>query len=348
MADAISTKLPRSAPAPRHAIDRVAAKIEPRLAALFRRLPAGVSLFTGGVFILATIFLPLAIDGCGDYAGTGKDIVLGKLDTYWPSFTGSVPYFGRGFYIFLLAWGAVAVVAALARLLGRDLLRSRIWLPVVLAGALSCFVMADTMVWPVIDLAYHLPDGLLWVLLLPVGLAPYRFFRTARAPSVRASRCLRRVFLLGSVLFALTIAGWAVMVITDAEPFDSPHLALCVAGYLLFFLPPALCLFGPLALWFRHGVWPMEDSALYWPSLRRRLVLTSAPLVAGQLWVAYMPTQIPHAAWGLIPCLAGIHLITLGYLRLARSAKLALQLPVFSSQLSVVSPRLRSITTHNS
>jgi hypothetical protein len=61
-----------------------------------------------------------------------------------------------------------------------------------------------------------------------------------------------------------------------------------------------------------------------------------------------MSTQIPHAAWGLIPCLAGIHLITLGYLRLARSAKLALQLPVFSSQLSVVSPRLRSITTHNS
>ena len=316
----------RSAPARRYAIDRVAAKIEPRLKALFDRLPANVSLFTGGVFILVTVFLPLAIDGCGRYGGTGKDLLIGKAGTYWPSWLGMRP-FGRWFYIFLLAWAALAIVVALARLLKRDLGRSRIAVLIALAGALSYFVMADFMIFAIIDLDKRLRGGLAgYLLLLCASLAVFLFFRAARAESIRASRFLRRLFLLGGALTALTIAGWAAVVISDAELIDSPHRALRVAGDLLLLSPPALCILAPLALWFRHSLWPMADSARHWPSLRRRLALVCVPVVAGQFYAAYRSFVGPRV-WGLALCLAGIHLITLGYLRLRKQAEAA-RIPV--------------------
>jgi hypothetical protein len=345
MADAISTKLPRSAPAPRYAIDRLGEKIEPRLRAIFHRLPAGVSLFAGGIFILVTVFLPLAVNGCGGYAGTGRDLAAGKPDTFWPSWFG-MSAFGRWFYVYLLAWGVLAVVAALAHLLKRDPRRSRIMALIALAGATSYFVMADIMIWPIFFLGDYLPDKLKGVLaLVSLGLAAYLFLRTARVPSVRASRFLRLVFRLGGALFALSFAGWVVIAALDAGPASSTHLALRVVGYVQEFWPPAFCLFGPLALWYRHGVWPMADSSVYWPSLRRRLALAYAPAVAGQFYAAYRSFVEPRV-WGLAVCLAGIHLITLGYLRLARSAKPALQSSVLSSLLSVVSQQ--SSVVHNS
>ncbi len=322
MANEISSNLPSSAPAPRHLIDRVAAKIEPRLRALFRRLPSGVSLFTGGVFILATVFLPLAIDGCGGYAGTGRDLAAGKPDTYWPSWLGMSP-FGRWFYIFLLACAALAVVVALARLFKHDFRRSHIALLVALACATSYFVMADIMIWPIFFLGDYLPDELQWGLtLVTFGLVAYLFLRTVRVPSVRASRFLRLVFRLGGGLFVLSFPAWVLVAVLDTNAANSTHLALQTVGYVLLLSPPVLCVFGPLALWFRHGVWPMAESSLYWPSLRRRLALACSPVVAGQFYAAYRSFVEPRV-WGLALCLAGIHLVTLGYLRLRKQAEAA-------------------------
>src|SRR5438552_4191935 len=96
-------------------IDRVGEKVEPRLRSVLKRVPPRVSLLTGGVFILLTLYLPLAMNGCGKYSGRGRDIVLGEHDSYWPSLNLlTAGDLGRWFYIFLLVCLGFSVVLALA------------------------------------------------------------------------------------------------------------------------------------------------------------------------------------------------------------------------------------------
>jgi hypothetical protein len=349
MANAISSNLPSNAPAPRYAIDRVAAKIEPRLRALFRRLPAGVSLFTGGVFILVTVFLPLATDGCGHYGGTGKDLLVGKSAVYWPSLAGYWGgEFGRWFYLFLLAWAALAIAAALAPLINRDLsVRRSVIKPLAaLAGAISFFVAADLCAWSLLrvgDSLWPAVEDSVGVLFF--GLAPCIGFSALWAKGVRASRSLRLIFAILGATCGLDVALSVYVGATSADLAGPTSAAFSVVFWVVFLSPFVLCLLGPLAVWFRHGVWPMADSARYWPSLRRRLVLAYAPAVAGQIYVGFLAIFAVHV-WGLVPCLLGIHLVTLGYLRLARRAEPALQSPVLSSQLSA--DGFRQLVTHNS
>ena len=321
MANAIASNLPGSVPAPRYAIDRVAAKIEPRLRALFRRLPAGVSLVTGGVFILVTVFLPLAIDGCGGYAGTGRDLAAGEPDTYWPGLIEFATPCGHWFYRFLLTWAALAVVAALVVHFKRELSARRqpLLLLTALAGVISLYVIADFAAWTLFLIGVS-DETRASAAEFTVALAAYIALRAAWARPVRSSLPLRLIFLILGALTTLLAALGAYCFATGTELSDSSPMWMLVIWLALVLSPFALCVLGPLALWLRHSLWPMADSSVYWPGTRRVVVLAYAPLVAAQFWIAFQAIFRYHV-WGLVPCLAGIHLITLGYLRLARSAE---------------------------
>ena len=58
-----------------------------------------------------------------------------------------------------------------------------------------------------------------------------------------------------------------------------------------------------------------------WHPVRLRLGIIYVPAVAGQFYAAFQAVNI--RVWGLNPCLVGIHLITLGYMQLAREAEKA-------------------------
>jgi hypothetical protein len=127
-------------------IDRAGERVERGLSRILRRLPPRVSLLTGGVFILITLYLPLAVNGCGDFSGPGKDIALGKSPAYWPSLFGTeFKQAGRWFYIFLLACAALTLFLLLLSFAGRikltNLPFSRALLAI--AGTASFFVLAD-------------------------------------------------------------------------------------------------------------------------------------------------------------------------------------------------------------
>jgi hypothetical protein len=316
-------------------IDRLGQKFEPRLRAIFRRLPARPSLVAGGLFILITLYLPLAVDGCGDYGGPGRALAMGKADTHWPSYLGILSHAaGRWFYVFLLAWGALAVIFALALAAKRGPSAALQKFLLVLAGTTSLLIMADICV---LFLAFgpasalHIPNRVAdWLGVVCLILTMLICLRCARAKSVRASIPVRLVFLIaaGAILGALGLAAYqTARGKTFENALDGP------AGWVLFWTLLALYLLAPLALWYRYSLWPMADSPNLWPAVRRRLALAYVPAVAGQIWAAVVAIFEAHV-WGLVVCLAGVHLVTLGYLRLARQTETA----EFPAPLTVTAP----------
>jgi hypothetical protein len=224
-------------------------KIEPRLRSVLRRIPPRVSLLTGAVFVLVTLYMPLAVGNCGHCSGTGRDIVQAKPDLYWPSptafFTDSGSL-GRWFYLFLLAWAAVAIALAFISLVNRGILGRCHFLKALLVagGAASFLLLAD--------------------------------------------------YSVAFVVFAVRGLGFAL-----------------IGFYTIV----------PLLVWYRLALWPGRGSPSHWLAVRRRSALIYLPTVAGQFLAA--SEAIKRGAWGLIPCLVGVHLTTLGYMRLAQQAEAA-------------------------
>lgn len=321
-------------------IDRVGEKVEPRLRSILRRVPPRVSLLTGGVFILITLYLPLAVNSCGDYSGQGRDIVQGKQheefgqlvnDSNWPSFTdlsveGNINHstqVGRWFYIFLLAWATFAVLLTLGSLVNRGI-PGRRPLPkwfLAIGGAISLLVLADYCAYFVGVIGASLldwmgiDDRVYWV-----GCPLLTFLvctRCLRAKSVRASIAVCTVFILGGGLSLVAGVLEAYQVFRKVSFLDK------YAGGFVVVTPTVLYVIAPLSLWYCHAIWPGRDSLSDWVAVRRRLALIYVPAVAGQFFAAYFAIFDAHV-WGLIPCLIGIHLITLGYMRLAQQAEAAL------------------------
>jgi hypothetical protein len=67
---------------------RLSEKAEALARSPWVRIRARVSLASGALFVLSSLFLPLAMNSCGTRAtGPGLDILLAKSDAYWPSYT---------------------------------------------------------------------------------------------------------------------------------------------------------------------------------------------------------------------------------------------------------------------
>jgi hypothetical protein len=268
--------------------------------------------------------MPLALDSCGGCSGTGWDLAAGEPDTYWPGLMGFGTSYGHWFYRFLLLWAALAVVAALPLLLKQDLSARRRVVPLLAAvgGAISFYVAVDFATWaPILTGDRLSPPHQESVAIFVVGLTAYIALRAAWAKAVRASLTLRLIFLILGALTALFAASEGYLFATGMELLVSSPAV--IIGWILLLASVALWVLGPLALWLRHSLWPMADSSLLWPSARRLAVLAYTPVVAAQLWVLWTAAHRPYRVWGLVPCLLGIHLITLGYLRLRKQAEAA-------------------------
>jgi len=298
-------------------IDRVGEKVERGLGPALRRLPPRVSLLTGGVFILITLYLPLAVNSCGDVSGPGKDIALGEVDSYWPGMFGlALKQAGRWFYIFLLAWAALTLCLVLLSFRGRITLTSRGF-----AGVL--FAMATGVsLWVLVDYFYPFIGGipvmlrvssdwaegtLIFGLLLSVTSWALR--------SVKSDLVAVFPYLLASALLC------SVVILTSAELAGLHMYRGDDVESILGFTIAGLYALGPIPAWLRFRFSRNPEKTAQWTKVRRRLAVASVPAVAGQILAAY--TAIDIGVWGLIPCLVGIHLITLGYLQLAREAETA-------------------------
>jgi hypothetical protein len=72
---------------------------------------------------------------------------------------------------------------------------------------------------------------------------------------------------------------------------------------------------GPLALWWTHESGRRALGA-EWSDLRRGLTAFYFTAALGNLWFVFIAWQ--EGIWGFIPCWFGIHLIAVGYMRLAK------------------------------
>ncbi|PYV13372.1 MAG: hypothetical protein DMG21_21105 [Acidobacteria bacterium] len=304
-------------------IDRVGEKVERHLSPILRRVPPRISLLTGSVFVIASLFLPLAMDACGGHAtGPGLNIVLGKADCYWPSlFLGGG--LGRGFYIFVLVFALAVLVTLVAWLAVPKTLGKASFVTVLFAisGAASLVILADYcefFVWLGSDalLKKTTAEAIVsrWAPLGVCLLTSVACARCLRAKSVRDSLPIRILFVVAG---AGTIATGCFEAYAQIRGFGNTDLVTQIAIWA----PIGLYFFAPLSLWFRYGLWPAKNSAVEWHPVRLRLGIIYVPAVAGQFYAAFQAVNI--RVWGLIPCLVGIHLITLGYMQLAREAEKA-------------------------
>lgn len=292
-----------------------------RLEALARspavRIRPRLSLASGALFVLSTLFLPLAMNSCGTgVTGPGLNVVTGGENSFWPSLF--LLEIGRGLYVLLLIVAVSALGFTVYRLIKPNVQTSHQSPKVLLAltGAVSLllltgysgdfvFLGGDQVVasWDIASaVAPFLPLIVLFCMFLICT-------RCLRAKSVRASLLIRSLFALIGVLAlaALTVESYSRL-----RGHASADFAMAVTSWG----PPILYFVGPLMLWFRYGLWPRENSNVLWPPVRQRLTWIYIPALAGQLWAAYQAVKI--GVWGLIPCLIGIHLITYGYLQLLR------------------------------
>ncbi len=302
-------------------IDRVGEHVEGMFHRIFGRIPLRVSLLSGCFLVLVTLFLPLTIDGCGHGSGPGTNLVSGKPDCYWPGLVVNslTPDRGRGFYLFLLAFAIFSGVLALVTLATRKISGPRPTIKSLLAigGTTSVLVSADYGALLVGATCGWLTDtfgieGTVW-LATDLSLIFLVCVRCLRAKSVRASRWPWTIFIVAGglccVLGGLQVYQriWKVHIIGEDTVLGTVMLTSII-----------LYLIAPLSLWYRLGLWPTAELSRHWLPVRRRLALAFLPAVAGQFFAAYL--AVTGNFWGLIPCLCGIHLLTLGYAQLAQQA----------------------------
>jgi len=72
----------------------------------------------------------------------------------------------------------------------------------------------------------------------------------------------------------------------------------------------------PLGVWYRYGFWRSMEGRERWHQMRPGLIAFFIPAVVGALWLLAIAVQ--ERAWGVVPCFCAIHLIAIGYMKLAR------------------------------
>lgn len=260
-------------------------------------LRARVSLASGSVLVLLTLLLPIGYESCGPKT-RGFELIGGN--GAWPSFVGIMlpNYLGRAFYgaaLALAAWTALFVLISLGKsalLRNRSLCRTLL----LISGTLSLFLLSDVMaLLPMAADNYGCIGGALIIIscLMPGKFWPRKIFW--RWISILA---LAILFVLG-----LTAMKW---IQGDASPWF-------VLGIW------AIYALGPLGLWWAHAS-GRRDFGSKWEDIRRGHVAFYVPAAMGHLWFFVIVWR--EGIWGFVPCALGIHLMALGYLRLAKEADL--------------------------
>jgi hypothetical protein len=243
------------------------------------------------------LFLPVGYEACGP-ARTGYELARGQGS--WPSFLGiTSDAAGRDFYVACLLLAALTVLFVLLSLLRPDLARSA---PLTaglfrLAGTVSLFMIFD-LFFLLVALVEGWARPPAYVLAGLACLGPFFFWP-------------RRVF---AVWLAL-LSGWVALFFVIAElggATDSP------AKWMLILLEIGLAAM-PLGVWYRCGFSRSMEGRERWHQMRPGLIAFFIPAVVGALWLLVIATQ--ERVWGTASCFFGVHLIAIGYMKLAGEAR---------------------------
>lgn len=263
---------------------------------LVYRIRPRISLAGGSLLVLLTLFLPIGYSSCGPKT-MGYELVRGKGE--WPTFLGifvSEPA-GQAFYILLLAIAAFTAIFVLpsfkaSAVSRKALLNRRLFL---VTATVSLFLISDVFV------------------ILPPGEERYG----------SAAFALGLISILGPGFFwpKKVFAGWlGALVITIAVFFVADALGVqdgswkSVPSYLFV----AIYALAPIGLWWL-GVAASKFDPAQWLKVRRGLVAYYLPAVLGNLWFFVIAWR--EGVWGFVPCVIGIHLMTIGYMRFATAAE---------------------------
>jgi hypothetical protein len=250
-----------------------------------------VSLASGSVMVLLTLLLPIGYQSCGPET-KGYELLQGKGD--WPTFVGITlsEYFGPAFYgvLLLLAAGTLVLCMMSVRRPAVFQARPLVRRAGILSGMLSLFLLSDVAaVLPIGLDEYGAAAGALIILscLLPGLFWPKGIYW----------RWFGLLIVLVSALAALAALNW---------------IAGDVPAWILLGIW-AIYGLGPQALWWAHlsGRWKSKED---WIRLRRGLVVFYFPAAIANAW--FIVVAVHEGLWGFIPCCFGLHLISLGYMRL--------------------------------
>jgi hypothetical protein len=285
--------------------------------ALVSQLRPGMSLASGSVLVLLTLFLPIAYEACGPQR-KGHEFIRGE--GVWPGLLTLVsPWVERGFYVLALALAGCTLLLVLISLRRSGFLRKgalSTWL-FAIAGALSLFVITDFFwvfagLWlePLFQRLEVRDDATAAVLaaltfLVLVSCLRSRFLRTQRwiVALVAAASALSLTVIADFFLSLLTPYGFLR---------EATSAGMVMAPALLYWLVP-------LILWLRFGLFGRSELRAQWPGIRRRVVQMYTPLVV--LDCLFFSEVVKMGIWGFLPFFFGVHLVSLGYMQLARTGE---------------------------
>jgi len=226
--------------------------------------------------------------------------------------------FGRGFYIFTLVFAAITLVLVLLSWARPGAIRGRRWVTglYAVAGTLSLYILGDAVCF----MLGWLVGGILESTLQgddtrqAVG---FGLILVVVALCLR-SKLLRRSKLILALLTTATIGCLAVL----ASYFESlilpaGFLSESARNSLLIFLP-ALYWFVPVYLWYRFGLRGRLGDETQWQSIRSTILKVYLPALVCVPLLFWLVAD--EHVWGFIPFSIGIHLMSLGYMQLARTA----------------------------
>jgi len=281
------------------------------------RIRARVSLASGSVLTLLTLFLPIAYEACGP-PGKGYEFIRGK--GIWPGLLTFVfPGWERGFYILALALAACTLLLVLASVRRPALLRKHAlitWL-FALAGAFSFFVIVDFF-WIFAANWLEAPLQRLKVredMSVAVVAALTLLVLTAclRSRFLRGQRWVVALFAITSVLSLLILANFFLLLFTPRRLLRGEwSLWMMMAPAILYWLVP-------LVLWLRFSLFARGERRVQWPGIRSRLIAMYLPVVA--IDCLFFVEVVKMGIWGFLPFFFGLHLISLGYMQLAREGE---------------------------
>ncbi len=278
------------------------------------RIRPRVSLASGSVLVLVTLFLPLTVNSCGEAAGPGYNLALGRPNHFLPGYLGFLlESMGRVQYLTSLALAAVSLLLALGLSLWTSLASKRRLCTVLFAitGTLSLFTLSDYFLLQVVVMD-DWPEGPFCAIRLTVTVATVLLAIVAvLGPGLFWPRRFFAVWLIAFPISTLVlwISEDAAQLIGWELSVSESWSALPVGAYYLI----------PLFLWYWGGLLRRKEMRVQWPRIRLGLASFYAPAAAANCLLLIYASQ--EKVWGLVPYVLGIHLISLGYMRLAGQGK---------------------------
>jgi len=291
------THMPNAITTARYRIERAWERGHAWSHKLVAQIRPGVSLLSGSVFVLLTLFLPIGYEACGP-PRTGYEMVAGKGD--WPTFLGvSSSAVGRDFYMVVLLLASCTLLLILVSGLRPGALRNKALVSrlALLAGTVSLFLVCD-------------------VTLLLAAISEDQPGLAALIPLVASCLCPgvfwpRKGFIAWVSVIASTVS---LLFILDALGLLDGRINWVLLA------TEAVYAVVPLGLWYTYGFSSRPEGRARWEIIRRGLVAFYVPAVLGNFW--FLGIAVKKGLWGFVPCYFGIHLIALGYLRLKQEPML--------------------------